>query len=116
MVDPVELCWGGETLFIDGLRLDTGLAVDLIAPASFMDARKFPEDFWIDENLEGFGGRVTASVFNATLILGEKPRIIQVYVVEDCPHWFLGLPILQHFDLLLRPASERDSERPYIEE
>lgn len=113
LVKAVVLTWGDDRHEIDGVRLDTGSAFALIGPASALGGR-VPED-WYPGKVSGFGGTVVSMAFQAELNLGPPGWTLPVvHLTEDADHWWVGLPVLRHFDLLLRAASE-DAHRPCLE-
>jgi hypothetical protein len=92
---------GGRDWELVGLSLDTGCSVPMILPRSLLGER--PEDAW-DDRLETWGGSVRAIVVPCTLELPPWNFRLEAWFIDAGPHAWVGLPVLQHFDLLLRAS------------
>ena len=114
-VNRVTLAWAGGKLRFDGVRLDTGSGVPVLVPRGRLEM-----DLGLawEDKLEGLGGEISCQIFDATVVVHREEWRVRTQVwVSDAPsldHVYLGLPILRHFELLLRGPSVDDPDRPVL--
>lgn len=93
------------------VELDSGSAWALVVHADLLGP--LPEDR-VPDNLHGFGGVLEIETFRAALRFG--PWLVDVDVAvarfDEVKAW-VGIPLLRHFDLLLR-AVPGDPHRPCL--
>lgn len=106
-IDGVQLIVDGTPVELDHVELDTGSAFALLAPSCDL-----PSGIELAPTVQvrGFGGvAATQGAFRGVIQMPDgftKPVTIVVLQSDD-PRWFLGLPALEHYNLLLVP-DERD--------
>lgn len=111
------LSWATGETPLDGAILDTGSAFAVLGPESMIGGN-LPADAQRSK-INGFGDKpIPAICFPCTLAFPDTTRIFEITAhVSSHPsvdRWYIGLPILKHFDILLR-SSPRDIHRPALE-
>lgn len=102
-----------QEMEVETAILDTGSEFGPVAPRSALHDGLGAD--WADRievfggQVTGFGGRIHTDCFFADLTLGNwRIEACEVHTPRagavDVPHWLVGLPILRHFNLLLRTA------------
>lgn len=115
---PLRLLFNDEEIVAsEGIVLDTGLAADMAIPLYHLPDMLAPDIIGsaVRAPFNGWGGVVKdARSFEAQLQLHHVNWIFDVRVVfsSEFKEWYIGLPILRHFDLLL--AEPDPSALPYI--
>jgi hypothetical protein len=90
----------GLDLELPPLRLDTGCAVPMILPRRLL--KSAPDEAWQD-TLYGWSGTVRALVVPCTLAMRPWHMALEAWFIDTAEeHAWIGLPVLRHFDLLLR--------------
>lgn len=115
---PICLIFNDEIIPApEAIWLDTGLACDMIIPFAHLPALLAPDIIAsaTPQKFRGWGGELRdARAFSAQLVLHHQTWMFNVDVVfsADFHEWYIGLPILRHFDLLL--ADPEPFALPYI--
>ena len=114
---PIRLVFNDEEIPApEAVGLDTGLACDMVIPIVHLPDLIAPDIIAssVPERFNGWGGAVKdARSFDAQLILHHSTWLFDVRVVfsSEFREWYIGLPLLRHFDLLL---AETDPSRPCL--
>lgn len=100
---PLEVR-GGLRVVAPRVALDTGQDFDLCAPLH--EVRSLIRDGEAStQRIRGHGGHTTATVFEATIRLGDRAWRIEVWAYDGA-HWLLGLPVLREYDILMVPDAD----------
>ena len=86
----------------EAVDLDTGGAQALIAPLAAVEPLLLDRDTRPD-HVQTAGGRVDTTVVDVTLRLGNWVFDgVELHASPRFGRWLIGMPVLRHFDLLLR--------------
>lgn len=87
---------------VDAADLDTGSALAVIAPLADVSALLEGGETWAD-HIETSAGRVPTTVVQVQLHIGHWIIDgVELHAMEHPTRWLIGMPVLRHFDLLLR--------------
>jgi hypothetical protein len=103
LISPLTLVLSDQSIEIGSSCLDTGSRIAMIAPIAVLD--QYPQmERGQRKHVEGYAGKVNSRVFQGQLQLHHPEWVlpIDVHFVKNETDWWIGLPVLRHFDLLLR--------------